>query len=319
MRRLNLILLIVGITFLYWMLKKLGWTNLELYFHRVGYCWPLLIVPYGLVICFGTFSWRNLLLDKATRPPVGRLFLLYLAGESLNQLTPTASMGGEPYKALSLKTRGVPWEQATASVVIQKGIQVLSLVLYVFVGLALTAFMLNVSTSRLGFPSLAALVLGVACLLFFIAQRRNPCVSAIRLLGKCGLCPKRLKDKEQEFSNLDSCLAGFYDQHPGRAVLSFVLLILGWILHGVEVCMIFWLLGHPINFGLALCLDALVTLCASLGFMIPASVGVQDGGAVLVSLGLSLGAALGGAFTIMRRIREAFWLSLGLLVVAKRR
>ena len=82
--------------------------------------------------------------------------------------------------------------------------------------------------------------------------------------------------------------------------------------------MIFWLLGHPINYGLALCLDALVTLIASLGFMIPASVGIQDGGAILVSLGFSLGAALGGAFTVMRRIREAFWLSLGLLVVAKK-
>ncbi len=316
MRRFNLILLIVGIVFLYWMLKQLGWVSLGLYFLHVGYYWPLLLVPYGLVNYLGAVSWSYLLPDRATRPSLGRLFLLHLAGESLNQLTPTASMGGEPYKALRLKAGGVPWEQATASVVIQKGILVLSLVLYIFLGLALTACISNINASRLGLPSLAALVLGVACLLFLIAQRRSPCVSALRLLGKCGLCPKKLKDKEQELSDLDSCLAGFYDKHPGRAFLSFVLLLMSWILHGVEVCMIFWLLGHPISFGLALCLDALVTLFASLGFMIPASLGVQDGGAILVSLGFSLGAALGGAFTIMRRIREAFWLSMGLLVVA---
>jgi uncharacterized protein (TIRG00374 family) len=299
------------------MLKKLGWANLALYFLHVGYCWPFLFLPYGLVNCLGMISWSNLLPDRATRPSRGRLYLLYLAGESLNQLTPTASMGGEPYKALRLKAQGVPWEQATASVVIQKGMMVLSLVLYIFLGLALNVFVLNASASHLGLPSLAALVLGVACLLFLVVQRRSPCISAIRLLGKCGLCPKKLKDKEQELSNLDSCLAGFYEKHPGRAVLSLILLITGWIIHGTEVWVIFWLLGHPINFGLALCLDALVTLFAALGFMIPASLGVQDGGAILVSLGFNLGAALGGAFTIMRRIREAFWLSLGLLLVAK--
>jgi hypothetical protein len=60
-------------------------------------------------------------------------------------------------------------------------------------------------------------------------------------------------------------------------------------------------------------------LFAALGFMIPASVGVQDAGAVLVSLGFNPGAALGAAFSIMRRIREAFWLALGLLVLGLER
>ena len=89
------------------------------------------------------------------------------------------------------------------------------------------------------------------------------------------------------------------------------------MIHGVEVYLIFWLLDHPVSWSLALCLDALTVLFAALGFMIPASVGVQDGGTILVSLGFNLGATLGAAFTIMRRIREAFWLSVGLLVVAR--
>ena len=64
-------------------------------------------------------------------------------------------------------------------------------------------------------------------------------------------------------------------------------------------------------------LDALAVLFAALGFMIPVSAGVQDGGTILLSLGFNLGAALGATFSIVRRLREAFWLSLGLLVVAR--
>ena len=51
--------------------------------------------------------------------------------------------------------------------------------------------------------------------------------------------------------------------------------------------------------------------------MIPVSMGVQDGGNILLSLGFSLGSTLGAGFSILRRFREAFWLLLGLLVVVR--
>ena len=71
---------------------------------------------------------------------------------------------------------------------------------------------------------------------------------------------------------------------------------------------------------------ALVALCclASFGrtfngweWLIPAAAGVQEGGNLLLSLGFNLGLTLGATFSILRRLREAFWLCLGLLVVWK--
>ncbi len=313
-RHLNLVLLVIAAVFLVIMLRRLDWSSLWRYFLQVGYYWPLLLVPYGLVNYLGTISWQFLLPDRENRPSFMRLFFLRLAGESLNQLTPTASMGGEPFKVLRLKDSGVAWEEATASVVIQKAIGVLSLVLYIFVGLILSASMLDVSPSRLGIPGLAALVLGIAGLAFLTVQRRGPCVLVIRFLESCRVCPSKLKAKEQELASLDSSLESFYRKHPTRGLMAFLLFFLSWFCHGTEVYLIFRLLGHPIDWGVAVCVDSLVMLFAALGFMIPASAGVQEGGAILVSLGLNLGATLGGAFAIMRRVREAFWLSLGLLV-----
>ena len=99
--------------------------------------------------------------------------------------------------------------------------------------------------------------------------------------------------------------------------MSLFFFLLGWLVHALEVCLIFWLLGHPIGFGTALCLDALSQLVAGLGFMIPASLGVQDGGNILLALGFNLGSTLGAGFSILRRFREVFWLLLGLLVAAR--
>ena len=317
MRRLNVILLVIAALFLLWMLNQVGWSNLGRQFLRIGYYWPLLLVPYGVVNLLGAASWNYLLLTGATRPSLSRLFFLRLAGESLNLLTPTASMGGEPFKASRLQAGGVVWEEAAASVVILKGLAVLSLVLYIFFGLGLTPLMLPGAATYLGYLTVGAVVLGGLTLTFVLVQRQSPCVSAIRLLEKFDLCPASLKAKENECARLDAQLSRFYREHRRRCLLAFLLFLLSWPVHGAEVYLFFSLAGHPINWSLALCLDALTVLFAALGFMIPVSAGVQDGGTLLLSLGFNLGATMGAAFAIVRRLREAFWLSLGLLVAAR--
>jgi len=317
MRKINLILLGLALVFLVWMLHEVGWGTIYQHLLTVGWWWPVLLLPYGLVNWLEAISWDYLLPNPASRPPLALLFRLRLGGEALNTLTPTAGLGGEPFKAARLAASGVPWEEATASVVIHKGIKVFSLVLYVFLGLALAPFLLPVATSLLGLLGLGALLLGGGALAFIFLQGRGPCGMGLRLLERVGLCPQRLKDKQGELESLDARMAAFYREHPGRGLLSLALFLLAWVMHGVEVYLIFWLLGHPISWALALCLDALAMLFTALGFFIPAALGVQDGGNILLALGFHLGATLGAAFSILRRLREAFWMGIGLLLAAR--
>ncbi|MFW6112851.1 MAG: flippase-like domain-containing protein, partial [Thermodesulfobacteriota bacterium] len=308
MRRLNLILLGLALIFLVWMLHEVGWQSIWQHLLQVGWWWPVLLLPYGVVTWLEAVSWDYLLLSPTPRPSLARLFRLRLSGEALNTLTPTAGLGGEPFKASRLVALGLPWEEATASVVIHKGVTILSLVLYIFLGLALVPFILPLNGSLAVFLGLGAFLLATGALLFVLVQGRGPCMGGVRLLERLGLCPRVLKEKEAELASLDAAMAYFYRQHPGRGFLSLALFFLAWLTHAVEVYVIFWLLGHPISWGLAVCLDALAMLFTALGFFIPASLGVQDGGNVLLALGFHLGATLGAAFSILRRLREAFWM-----------
>jgi hypothetical protein len=318
MRRVNLVLLAVASIALFLMLRRIDWPNLVHSFLQEARYWPLLLVPYGITSYFWAISWSFLLIDKRVCPPLRRLFFLRLAGESLNQLTPTASLGGEPFKALRLNAGGVAWQEATASLVIHKALMVVSLVLYISLGLALIPKALPGISPRLEwFGCLGALLLASGGAVFVVLQRRNPCSALLQLLRRFGLCPAALAAKQAELGTLDATLAAFYREHAKTGLLALLFFFLGWLVHAVEVCFIFWLLGHPIDLGLALCLDALSQLIAGLGFMIPASLGVQDGGNILLALGFNLGSTLGAGFSILRRFREAFWLLLGLLVVAR--
>ena len=300
------------------MLRRIDWPSLMQSFFYGGRYWPLLIIPYGVTSYLWALSWRYLLVSGVGSPSMLRLFFIRLAGESLNQLTPTASLGGEPFKALRLHAGGVAWQEATASLVIHKALMAISLVLYIFIGLALIPVTFPAISWRLAlFSCLGTVLLAIAGIVFVIVQHRSPCISLLRVLQRFGLCPAVLVAKEAQLASLDAFLSEFYREHPGAAMMSLLFFLLGWLVHAVEASLIFWLLGHPINFGMALCLDALSQLVAGLGFMIPASLGVQDGGNIMLSLGFNLGATLGAGFSILRRFREAFWLLLGLVVAAR--
>ena len=315
LRSINLVLLAIAAVFFIWILQEVGWDTLGHYLWQVGWYWPLLLLPYGLVNWLECLSWKNILVHLPEKPSLGRLFWVRLGGEALNQLTPTASLGGEPFKASRLQADGVPLEVASASVVIHKGILVLSLALYIFTGLALApVFLPEVATHMLALI-LAALGLAAVGIIFVVIQRRGPCSNSFRFLSRRGWVPHCLQDQEEFLLDLDTAMSHFYRQYPGRAVLAFSLFFLSWLLHSVEVFLIFWLLGHPISWGLAVCIDALTMLFTALGFFIPAAMGVQEGGNILLALSFNLGFTMGAAFSILRRIREAFWLSLGLIVV----
>lgn len=316
MRRFNLVMLAIATVFLVWLLQEIGWQALARYLRQVGWGWPVLMIPYGLVSWLEALAWKYLLPTESTRPGLALLFWLRLGGEALNQLTPTASLGGEPYKAVRLQAAGPSFDEATASLVIHKALKVLSLLLYIVLGLLFAPLFIPEVSSHLTALSLAAASLGLAILGFIVVQGQDPCTRAIRLLERLNLCPRFLKEKEEELSRLDSRLASFYRDYPGESILAFALLFLAWVCHGVEVYLIFWLLGHPIGWGPALCLDALTMIFTSLGFFIPASLGFQEGGNILLALGFQLGVALGAAFSILRRVREAFWMGLGLVVAA---
>jgi len=308
-------LLLIASVFFVWILNELGWDTLGHYLLQVGWYWPLLLLPYGVVNWLESWSWKYILVHPPAKITVWRLFWLRLGGESLNQLTPTACLGGEPFKASRLQADGVPLEVASASVVILKGILFLSLTLYIITGVALAPVFLPEAATHMLVLCVAALGLAAVGVLFVVVQGRKPCGNSFRFLSRRGWVPHFLRDQEGFLGDLDTAMSQFYRQYPARAVLAFSLFFLSWLLHSVEVYLIFWLLGHPISWGLAVCLDALAMLFTALGFFIPAAMGIQEGGNILLALGFKLGFDLGAAFSILRRIREAFWLCLGLIVV----
>ncbi|MFP3866736.1 MAG: flippase-like domain-containing protein [Desulfobacteraceae bacterium] len=319
MAKLKILLVAIAALLLFWMLHAVGWQAIGHHLRLVGWYWPLILLPYCMVNLMDAISWHLTIESPPAAVTIRHLFFNRLAGEAINILTPAASLGGEPLKALMLQKRGVTLTNATASVIISKGILVLSLVAYIMLGLALAPFLFALPFHWLLLLILAALGLGLAGLLFVLGQKQGLCQMGMKILRKIRLLPRRLQEQEEALYRLDAQMGFFYQYHRRKFYLALGFFFLGWLFHGLEVYLIFYLIGHPLSLVTALCLDALAILITSLAFFIPANLGVQDGGNILLAMGLHLGAILGATFSVIRRLREGFWLAVGLVVLAYER
>jgi glycosyltransferase 2 family protein len=110
---------------------------------------------------------------------------------------------------------------------------------------------------------------------------------------------------------------GFSRRYPSQLILSLGLHFAGWLLGTLEVLAIFYAVGIPISITEAIAVEALASVVKALAFFIPGSLGVQDGGNVLLLAFFGYSSGLGLTFSLVRRMRELLWISMGLLVLLR--
>lgn len=80
----------------------------------------------------------------------------------------------------------------------------------------------------------------------------------------------------------------------------------------VETFFILRFLRISVPFGRAVGIEVLAVTIEGVLFFVPAKIGVQEGGKVLIFLAAGLSPAKGLAFGLARRIRELAWAAVGL-------
>ncbi|MDI2091050.1 lysylphosphatidylglycerol synthase domain-containing protein [Commensalibacter oyaizuii] len=110
----------------------------------------------------------------------------------------------------------------------------------------------------------------------------------------------------QMVSNADS-LQNALDKiwsSPNRVLLSCFIHFIGWIGGAIGTWICYSFLGAQINFFEALSIEALVCVVLSVGFLVPASVGIQEGAYVILGAIFGIDPHLSFGLSILRRARD---------------
>lgn len=286
------------------------WQLLRQNFH---WQFAVILLFYGVIFGLDTFGWRYTLNPQAiSRVRWDRLFRARLAGEAVNYVTPAAWIGGEPVKAMLLSRRhGVPMADGIASVVVAKTTFTFSMLLFILTGLVVALLTQKVQGSLFSWVWTVLPVLTVLLALFLVVQFFHPFRRMAGLFER--IAPRWFQSLEAKVQEWDHAIVGFYRRSPKALLYSLGFHFLGWMAGAVEVYLILRFLKLPVSWATAWSIEALWVLLKSGAFLIPASLGASEGVALLICMGLGVGAVSGLTMALIRRARELVWVGLGLL------
>ena len=264
--------------------------------------WAILgIVLYHLIPIFLDATAWSVLFPKSDRPRLLQLFWMRWIGESVSTLVPSAAVGGDIVRARLAAISGTPLPLAAGTVLVD-----ITLGIFIQAGFTLLGlFLLVEATGKTSFvgPTLIGTVVALLAFGgFFFVQRLGIFRFLARIISRLA-GSSDWQSLVEGGDTLDRTVRSLYACRRG------VFACCAWtttslIVGSGEIWLALWVLNLPASFINALILQSTVLTIRSAAFAVPAGLGVQEGGYLVV--GNLLGIPGEGAFalSLVARARE---------------
>lgn len=300
MRKATILLLLAGLVLLTGLVAWRGFGTIGETLAVAG--WRLFWLPlyYVFPLVLGTVAWR-LLLPPQRLPGFAAALHANWICNSINTVLPAAQIGGDAVKARLVHKRGIPGNSAIASVVVDKTVQALTQPVFALIGLALFAVFYNTREVIVG--ALVIIVLLAAGISgFYLVQRAGIFGGLARIIDRPGLW-KVPESLSQDAGRTDEAVRETY-RRRSRLLGSFVWRLAFRLAVVVELWLAAGFLGHPVGLVDALILESLIQVVVAGAFVVPAALGVQEGGFMLLGAAMGLSPEVALALSLARRARD---------------
>jgi putative membrane protein len=240
------------------------------------------------------------------KPAPAPLLVYRWIGEAVNSLLPVAQVGGHVARARLLGHLQGDYVSAGAATIVDFTIGVLTQAVYTVVGIGLLLPLARAQGKNLNEALLIAaglLVTGVVAL--YIIQRGRLLQKIARIIQSAlgGTMSAMAEQLHSGAQAIDHAVNEIYNRH-GNLLRSIGWRLFTWLLHTGETWVILYFLGAPVSWAEALILESLGTAVRNAAFPVPAGLGAQEGGFVLLGAALGISPPLCLALSLAKRARE---------------
>lgn len=275
--------------------------------------WQLLLLPLIWVpnFLFAGEAWRTIF----TREPRPTLILavggIWMA-RAVNNLLPVASIGGEVAKARLAYHWGSPATVAAASVVVDKTVQVVAVIVWGVLGVG--CLLLLSLDDRLAWLALGGFAILALCAAGFVLAQRAGMLGFLAHVAENMLRIESLNGVTVSARETDREVMAIYRRR--RAIAAAVLLrVLTLAVQTGEVWLGCLLLGCPVGVLEAVMLKSLTFTLSDIAFIVPNAYGVQEGAFILIGALVGLTSEQALALSLALRIRDLLLDPPGLLLL----
>ena len=316
---LHLLAALGGLSLLGLLIWDIGVHNVVVYLRQIGWSAPLLLLPALAIVLLDAKGWSNALPTTTFIPhiPLWRWSLARLAGEAVNNLTPTAGIGGEPVKVYMLRSHGLPAEAGFASVVAAKTALTISQIFFILLGFPFFLYRMG-WIGQFWWVLAPLLLVAYAFIVVLIRWQQDGLIAwFVHILRRILPRWSRLARWEEHARQIDGHLFAFYRDNPRGFLSAIVYHFCGWLFGAVEVAFFLYLMGVSISPVDAFIIETMIQPLTVAGVIIPGSLGVQDAGGVYLCHLLGLDAGAGLTLMALKRLREAVLNLVGLLALIR--
>ncbi len=307
----------IGLALFVYLIYRFGLERIFENIRRAGWSMAYVILVWLAIYLLNAAAWRIVLGARGSALAFHRLFMITVSGFVINYITPVIALGGEPYKVDALAVSMGP-QRSLSAVVLYRMVHLLGHMLLLLTGIACVLLLLPLPpaiASALGF--VGVLILALIALTLSgnrngVFQRIAGFASRSRLLGRVGRALTRYQDDLHE---MDRVITDAYHHERPKFYAAILLEYASRVLMGVEVFLILRGVGVETSLLSAMFLYVSYSIIINLLFFIPLNLGAREGGLILGLESLALPPLLGVYLGVVMRIREFFWILVGLLFI----
>jgi uncharacterized protein (TIRG00374 family) len=318
MRKTEIIFLLVGCVIFGILVYKFGVDVILDNILRLGWGILLLVGIYLVVYLLNAIAWW-IILDRDTehlRFPY--VFSVIVTGFAINYITPMVNLGGEPYKTYELAKK-IPARDSASSVILYTMLHMLSHVFVWLTAIVLAYVYIPHTPLYLSLLTLTAATLLLLTAFIFSRHREGIFEKLLRRLEKIRFLHKltiKIKTKEEALLHIDAYIVRFYRERRSRFYASLGIEYLSRVIQAFEVYLMFQLVHVDVGLLDAFYIFAASSLVTNVIFFFPFELGVKEGGLIFILQQLALSPALSVYIGVVSRIREFFWILIGLFFMA---
>jgi uncharacterized protein (TIRG00374 family) len=316
MKKLHAVLLLLGVAFLAWLVRKIG--ARELWHELTSLGWGLIpfILFEGVAELIHTVGWRHCLSWPHQSMSLIFLFRIRMAGYAINYVTPTAALGGEVTRAALLASnhRG---PEAVSGVLIGKLCFAFGHLLFVALGSIVILWRIQLPRALWEAMLVSSALVAGGMLAFLLLQKYGKLGAMIRWLAARKIGGHVLQKAAGAITEVDEALKVFYRERPLDLALAVCWHLLGFSVGIVQTWLFFHLLNQHASLAVVAGTWFLGMWFDLLTFAVPMNLGALEGSRIVALKAVGYNALLGMTYGVALRLALLFWTGFGLVNYAQ--
>jgi len=286
---------------------------------HAGYWLVAILVLWVVLYAMNTLTWWLILRESGAMPlSFMTLMKITVSAFALNSATPIGLLGGEPYKIMEL-TPLVGTQRATSSTLLFAMMHIFTHFCYWVTAIVLWLVLKPLTAGMIVLLAACALFCAGGIYLFLRGYKYGLVVKGIRWLGHIpglkGWAQRFATQHEESLHRIDDQIAALHTQSRRSFYTSLALEYTGRMMQSLEIMFMLLLFGAPLSwmtFVDSVLILAFTSLFANLLGFIPMQLGGREGGFAMSTAQLGLTGGMGLFISIICRVRELFFTTLGL-------